>query len=1180
LIQLTGENGLITGVVYAAAAAGAITMDAFEEIKNAKEDNEKVELCIAKLKTSLCAIENAAIDIDFFEKNDFDYEAIQKITAKIPYNDPKRINLEFYLLLRQLKKKNEDITSKIEKDNVHFENGIKEIQNCLFDIGYPLNEISIRVKELFEQNQKHNNDNCKALKTIEKILGEIHETERKNKIRFTSRFVIDLRAIARKKLSGTVQKIIEGVYLSALYDDEGEPIASQQELDEFEKVATWAFSKGSSDLIERTLSLVDDFDDMDLNSDFYSRLDLVVTNLKKISRNHSIPEFDRDFSRSIDLLTSVDDEDTSDFSRNLTHLIFREAKLFINNLPTLTPELIANVARNNASFVRFIEQNSRGSIGLKKTRLAGSNQSNPVLYQIDEVFFNSLAADLDYVQILGIQFQDRRFTKYMLTAAYIRMTIADGSQEVYTEKELARNKFILIRGSAGSGKSTLLQWIAVNCARGAFDDELTVLNGSVPVFVRLKDFRNQPFPSLLDAARKYQGNATYSEFEDWFRKAADAGLVILLCDGFDEISELKRGEFEIWLRMIINDHRGNIRVIVTGRPSAISQGLLIYKPNSLKSYRGNERVTGKRASLSDANKNERAGDYPLKSSSTSIDKDKDYTPTTKDYLLDFRIYDIQPMSKSAVLEFVEKWHEACSLNTDQDKRDRVLALKGPLQSLMRGNRALFDLCSRPLVCAMVCFLHHQLRIRTRGDSSLDGEETMDFTRRNIYSNCSDAMIFLRDSESNVDLSQYSVLRKEQRYKILENIAQWIFQNGESCISEQQIGKIIKKTKVKFKSEEQSIDIPKTVKLITERTLLQATGENEYEFLHKSFLEFFCARHFVDMDDFGKLAMHSDNLDWEEVIILSCGIAGEKKASDLIKKIIDKSSKAEEPLRLLLLAAACSENVLTISPDIVKKLTECISMYLPPNSMSLASEIAKIGVGLVSYLSFATSLKQSQRVACIRALSLIGGGDALTELLSYAKNPKITNRESYELLKSCESNPEYTQSLGTLINIRVRDSRSPRKIVNVKSLSDAGGMIFTDVDAFFAGSHPRNLRRITINSLNGQRSLDFLEFLNRKVTFMRFGNCWTIRDLSFLREFPNLDQLELIDIRSLQITGEIADLLGLRHLKLTGCVSLIDIRPLLHMKNCHVVLKDLNPSCFVPAGFVRKGNSYVKHAEYS
>jgi hypothetical protein len=1169
-----GENGLIAGVIYAAAATGAITMDAFEEIKATIDDDEKIDLCITHLVESKNGIENASEAIELFETNGWTCEAIKTVLEKISHSNPERLHLQFYYLLCQIKEQKLQIASdtKFLTDQINL--NINDIWECLAFSHSALTEISARAKEILENTTNHNTDNCEQLKEIEQRLEAIHSTT-SQKQRFSNRFKIDLRAIAKKRLSNSVKKVMEAIYLQGIHDEAHDVNESEKERIEFEKVVDWAFFKASGDLLETTLKRVVDFDAINLNATFYSELNSVEKVLKAIARRRQLPKFDKNISIEIEKLAQGALSDTSPFPRGLAILICREISYFQSALPRITSVFMAETAKNNLSFLNHVEKTSQGSPNLKMIKLAEHNETENDIYQIEDVYFSNLVFDLDYVQILGIKLNSRQYTRYMLTNAYIRLTIANQGEDVHTELELARNKFVLLRGSAGSGKSTLLQWIAVGCAKGFDDDVLNELSFLVPVFIKLKDYRNQPFPRLLDAARKYQGNAIYSEFENWFHLVADAGRVILLCDGIDEVAESKRNEFENWLRNTIFQLKGKLRVIITGRPTAISKDLF-FNSGRDSNYFGGGNEAVKRIAYTKENGN------PGSNVRDSVDdrvlgKDfiKDHTGFSSDPLLKFRIFDVQPMNRTAVFTFVDRWYDSCSLNTERDKIAKVKSLAEPLKDLLSKSRSLFDLCSRPLVCAMVCFLHHLININKSANTDAGTDDFVEIPKRQVYETCSDAMIFWRDNESEVDLSQYPKLDRDQRYNILGNIAQWIFLNGESHIKAQQIEDAVNNEKVKFKLEAQDFDTLNAVKLITERTLLQSTGEEEFEFIHKSFLEYFCARYFKDMDYGGILLKNCENPDWEEVIVLYCGIIGTASVSSFIDKIVDKAFTTQEPLRLLLLAAACKENSLSVMPAIVEKLTEKISLFLPPNNLTVAARISKIGVGLVDLLAFKREFSQAQRVACIRALSLIGGGTALNELLKYAKNPNITRKESRELLRSCELNPEYSQSLASLIDLHIDDHLFAGGSISLESFSELGGMVFTDVDAFYRSSGTKGLRRITIESINGESSLDFLEYLNRKVTHLRFGKCWHLRDLTFLTQFPNLIHLELFDIQSLQITGEIADLTELKYLKCTGCKSLVDIRPLVYMKDCHIVLENLDPSCYVPSEFQKNRDFFVK-----
>ncbi|WP_445521272.1 NACHT domain-containing protein [Streptomyces sp. NEAU-174] len=111
----------------------------------------------------------------------------------------------------------------------------------------------------------------------------------------------------------------------------------------------------------------------------------------------------------------------------------------------------------------------------------------------------------------------------------------ESSASVRVEAALKESARILLRGEAGSGKTTLLNWLAVTAARGAFGGDLADWNGLVPVLVKPRRYASRELPrpeELLDATA---GPLTGHMPRAWMDREFQAGRVLLLVDGVDEL---------------------------------------------------------------------------------------------------------------------------------------------------------------------------------------------------------------------------------------------------------------------------------------------------------------------------------------------------------------------------------------------------------------------------------------------------------------------------------------------------------------------------------------------------------------------------------------------------------------------------------------------------------------------
>jgi Leucine-rich repeat (LRR) protein len=138
---------------------------------------------------------------------------------------------------------------------------------------------------------------------------------------------------------------------------------------------------------------------------------------------------------------------------------------------------------------------------------------------------------------------------------------------VRVETALAAGPRMLVRGEAGSGKTTLLAWLAVTAARGRFTGPLRTWNGCVPFLVKLRSHADAPLPPpehfLDDVALPIAGLMP----SGWAHRLLDAGRVLLLVDGVDELPAGKRRAVRDWLVGVAVAYP-KARILVTSRSAA------------------------------------------------------------------------------------------------------------------------------------------------------------------------------------------------------------------------------------------------------------------------------------------------------------------------------------------------------------------------------------------------------------------------------------------------------------------------------------------------------------------------------------------------------------------------------------------------------------------------------------
>ncbi|HLK60741.1 MAG TPA: leucine-rich repeat domain-containing protein, partial [Chthonomonadaceae bacterium] len=285
--------------------------------------------------------------------------------------------------------------------------------------------------------------------------------------------------------------------------------------------------------------------------------------------------------------------------------------------------------------------------------------------RFEENYRAEVARVHDEIRLFGVDAVDSH-RRYNLTSAYVSLTVtkmsaqADDAANTHgtdphyqmrsiqpVERTLASTQRLLVRGPAGSGKTTLLQWIAVRSALNDFPEEMTRWNGTIPIFIRLRDYFDKKLPKISS----FPLSTVDETPEGWTDCQLQAGRVILLIDGIDELPESKRTETRTWLQELMERCRdSHCRVIVTSRPHAVSEGWLRE--------------------------------------------------------LDFTDAEIDAMGEESIQEFIERWHQAlCNDIRVKAEWERILGAGERLRLRMEERATLRDLAQTPLLCAMICLLN-------------------------------------------------------------------------------------------------------------------------------------------------------------------------------------------------------------------------------------------------------------------------------------------------------------------------------------------------------------------------------------------------------------------------------------------------------------------------------------------
>ncbi|MEW2508134.1 NACHT domain-containing protein [Amycolatopsis sp. NPDC047767] len=524
-----------------------------------------------------------------------------------------------------------------------------------------------------------------------------------------------------------------------------------------------------------------------------------------------------------------------------------------------------------------------------------------------------VVATMDRMALYGARLT-RATRLYPLSVAYLSLSVtaeSAGSIALRSadriEQVLPHSNRILLRGEAGSGKTTLLQWIAVATATGQLD---TTVNWSrlTPFLVRLRRYSEDSLPTPSKFLGEVGRHMADEMPKGWVHEQLREGRGVVLIDGIDEVPEQRRADVHEWLLQLVETFP-RAHYVVTTRPAAVPPAWL-----------GSE---------------------------------------------GFLEVSLQPMTPADVRTFVERWHNAMPADPealiDLDERQRSLF------TALGKRAALRRLAENPLLCALLCALHHE------------SQGHLPENRMELYEVALKMLLDSRDVERKV--KDEIKLAYAKKISLLSHIAYWLVRNGHSDASYGDVLRIID-SKLNSMGE-----IPEGTQAVYRHLLdrggvLREPVPDRVDFIHRTFQEYLAASAAIAADDTGLLVTRAHLDEWREVFLLAVGHANvgqrERLLSSLLSRVADPRTRA----KLDLLAAACLETSPELSKDIRTEIQRRTSALLPPQDFASVSLLVSAGEYVTELLTHSVPRTTTSACAMVRTASLIGGPSALEALSQF------------------------------------------------------------------------------------------------------------------------------------------------------------------------------------------------------
>ncbi|HEY9631402.1 MAG TPA: NACHT domain-containing protein [Coleofasciculaceae cyanobacterium] len=266
----------------------------------------------------------------------------------------------------------------------------------------------------------------------------------------------------------------------------------------------------------------------------------------------------------------------------------------------------------------------------------------------------------------------------------------------------------------------------------------------------------------------------------------------------------------------------------------------------------------------------------------------------------FRQFTIQPLDEAEIHEFIDRWYDL-AMGSDSDKT----RLKQRLKDAIDNSKAIANLADNLLLLTMMAILNRRQELpRDRAD---------------LYDQASRVLLYHWDVDhKRLQLPMDAIGRREKQ-EMLRLIA-YEMQAGEEGLKGNLIG-VDRLTRIltdylcdqKFSEPREKANL--LIQQLRERNfILCYRGADTYGFVHRTFLEYFCALEIVSRFEkvrsisFEQLrdevfGQHWQDETWHEVLQLICGVLEEQVAGNIIEELVKQYEQCTNIL-CLKLASLC------------------------------------------------------------------------------------------------------------------------------------------------------------------------------------------------------------------------------------------------------------------------------------
>ncbi|MFJ2774438.1 NACHT domain-containing protein [Streptomyces sp. NPDC087300] len=485
------------------------------------------------------------------------------------------------------------------------------------------------------------------------------------------------------------------------------------------------------------------------------------------------------------------------------------------------------------------------------------------------------------------------------------VAVVEHTPPLPADQALAAHDRVLLRGEAGSGKTTLVQWLAVSATRrdAAGPDH----SGPHPTMAYLDD--RVPYVLPLRTLTRHGE-----------RLPAPPGFLASV--GCPLAGTQPHG----WEARVLT--AGRALVLIDGIdeiPDAERDRTRAWLSDLIDAFPGNRWLVTSRPSA-----------------------------VREDWLTEegFTELTLSPMGKVEVAAFIERWHTAAATGVPEEDAELV-AYEGQLLEAVRSKPDLGRLATNPLMCGLICALHR------------DRRGFLPLGRKDLYTAALSMLLVRRDRERHMNVPE---LREEPQLQLLQRLAYWLIRNGRTVMDRSRAESIIADALPAVPELAPLGDARAVYAHFLHRSgLLREPGPGTVDFVHRTFQDFLGARAAVDEGDFGVLARHAADDQWEDVIRMAVAQARPRERAEILGDLLahgDRHPDEGARKRIHLLAAACLEHAAELAPRVREEVERRTAALIPPRNAEDARALAKVGAMVLDLLPGPDGLSddEAQQVA--------------------------------------------------------------------------------------------------------------------------------------------------------------------------------------------------------------------------